>query len=65
MRKKMMARLLKIYMRTFPPFDKNGNGILGTMKRNVLAFIMNVVGGRKAETMINDILTGFALTHRI
>lgn len=59
MRKKLIAKLAQMYTRTFPPLTPNGNNAIGDVKRIVIALLMNVVGGRKTEELLKEVLEEF------
>ena len=59
MRKKLIAILSQMYLRTFPPLTPNGNNAIGDIKRTIIALLMNVVGGRKTEEILREVLTEF------
>ncbi|MBQ1189667.1 MAG: hypothetical protein IIX57_04565, partial [Lachnospiraceae bacterium] len=59
MRKKLIAKLAQMYTRTFPPLTKNGNNMIGDIKRTIIALLMNVVGGSKTEELLKEVLTEF------
>ena len=59
MRKKLIAKLAQMYIRTFPPLTPNGNNVIGNIKRTIIAWLMNAVGGRKTEKLLMEVLTEF------
>ena len=59
MRKKLIAKLAQMFTRTFPPLTPNGNNVIGNIKRAIIALLMNVVGGRKTEELLMEVLTEF------
>lgn len=59
MRKKLIAKLAQMYIRTFPPLAPNGNNVIGNIKRTIIAWLMNIVGGRKTEELLMEVLTEF------
>lgn len=59
MRKRLIAKLAQMYTRTFPPLTPNGNNMIGDIKRTIIALLMNVVGGRKTEELLKEVLEEF------
>lgn len=59
MRKKLITKLAQMYTRTFPPITPNGNNVIGDIKRVIIALLMNIVGGRKTEELLREVLTEF------
>ena len=59
MRKKLIAKLARMFTRTFPPLTPNGNNVIGNIKRTIIVWLMNVVGGRKTEELLMEVLTEF------
>ena len=63
MQKTILDKLLRAYLRTFPPITKNGNNKIGDAKRTILALLINVVGGNNVETIANEILTEWGVEY--
>ena len=42
---KRILFIMRLYLRTFPPHSKNGNGIIGSIKRALLMIPLNIVTG--------------------
>lgn len=59
MRKTLIAKLSRMYTRTFPPIAPNGNNAIGDIKRTIIAMLMFAVGGSKTEEILREILTEF------
>lgn len=59
MRKKLITKLIQMYTRTFPPLTKNGNNKIGDTKRAIIATLMFLVGGRRTETLLREVLAEF------
>ena len=59
MRKKLIVKLSQMYIRTFPPLTPNGNNAIGNVKRMIIAWLMFVIGGRKTEELLREVLTEF------
>ena len=59
MRKKLICKLSQMYTRTFPPLTPNGNNKIGDVKRTIIAILMFMVGGRKTEELLREVLTEF------
>lgn len=59
MRKKLIVKLSMMYTRTFPPLTPNGNNAIGNVKRMIIAWLMFVIGGRKTEELLREVLTEF------
>lgn len=59
MRKKLITKLSMMFIRTFPPLTPNGNNVIGDIKRTIIAWMMFVVGGRKTEELLREVLTEF------
>ena len=65
MRKKLIEKLTQMYIRTFPPLTPNGNNVIGNIKRTIIAWLMNAVGGRKTEKLLMEVLTEFNEWHEL
>lgn len=65
MRKELIFKLSQMYTRTFPPITLNGNNKIGDIKRTIIAMLMFVVGGRKTEELIREVLTEFTEWHEL
>ena len=59
MRKKLITKLAMMFTRTFPPLKPNGNNKIGDVKRRLIAWMMFVVGGRKTDELLREVLTEF------
>ena len=59
MRKRLIYKLSQMYTRTFPPLTPNGNNAIGDIKRTIIATMMFMVGGRKTEELLREVLTEF------
>ena len=48
--KAILGKLLRCYLRTFPPISMNGNGFMGNLKRGLLIIPINIIskGNKKA-----------------
>lgn len=40
---KRIMQLIAVYLKTFPPYSKNGNNIIGKIKRYILMVIIRIV----------------------
>ena len=65
MRKKLIAKLAQMFIRTFPPLTPNGNNVIGNIKRTIIAWMMYAVGGRKTEELLTEVLTEFNEWHEL
>ena len=65
MRKKLIVKLSQMYTRTFPPLTPNGNNAIGNIKRMIIAWLMFVIGGRKTEELLMEVLTEFKEWHEL
>lgn len=64
MRKRIVESLFKKYLRTFPPISKNGNGILGDIRRVYLTVLINIISCGKSEQMLREIMDDYmAIMH--
>lgn len=57
MRKSILGKLTRAYLRTFPPIAKNGNNVVGDAKRAIIALLINAVGGKNSMSLVEEILT--------
>ena len=48
-RKAILGKLLRLYLRTFPPISKNGNGFVGDIKRVLLIIPINIISKGNTE----------------
>ena len=55
MRHKLMEILMRKFLLTFPPFDKNGNGKFGDFKRWCITVAMHIVGGDRMEEIMWEV----------
>lgn len=64
MRKYLIFRLTQKYLRTFPPINKNGNGMIANLHRDILAAIMLIIGGGNdnTERLIEEIVIEYDMT---
>ena len=56
MRKSILESLMRAHLRTFPPITKNGNGMIGDIKRTTIALLMNMVGGKNVRILVKEIV---------
>lgn len=57
MRKTILGNLTRAFLRTFPPINKNGNNVIGDVKRVIITMLMHIVGGKNMEMLIREIVT--------
>lgn len=53
MRKAIIGKLTKGYIKTFPPITKNKK--IGSIKRAIILFVINIIGGKDTKVLVNEI----------
>lgn len=54
MRKTIINQLMKSYVKAFPPLTKNKT--IASIKRSIIIFLINMVGGKKARDIFYEII---------
>ena len=56
MQKTILWKLMQAHLRTFPPINKHGNGIIANIKRAVISSLMFIIGGKDTAMIIAEIV---------
>lgn len=54
-RERVIIKFIGLYLRTFPPISKNGNGMIGKIKRFLLVIPINIACGFDEQILVNAI----------
>lgn len=54
-RERVITKFTGLYLRTFPPINKNENGMIGEIKRFLLIIPINIACGFDEQILVNTL----------